>query len=253
MPPPPNLSQGDTPEYAGDSYGAALVRGDRQSLPGVVGLLRTLRFSGWIAPPADGWIVVLGDPGDGVVAAGRRGIVEVAALLAGGSASPVVAVRVKRDRQLGLVAWRGAEEVGRYSSDPSREPGADEEILSEPYGAEHAEGFAQLLDRPDAAEDLAAVLDEELDIDSVFESERLAQVLELLGLPSWLVAAGSLPRDIPTGPRAVELIRLRGGATGMAGRGRGVAIRPIRRRAAPPPIIADPPRSSGAGMDPWLF
>ena len=253
MPPPQNVSHDGTPGDAGDSYGAALVRGDQQALPRVIDSLRTIRFSGWIAPPAEGWIVALGDPGDGVVAAGKRGIVEVAALLAGGLESPGVAVRVKRDRQLALVVWRGPEEIGRYCSDPSREPGADDEILSEPYGAEHAEGFAELLGRPDAADDLAAVLDEELDAESVFESERLAQVLDLLGLPRWLVAAGALPHDIPTGPRALDLMRLRGGAAGMAGRARGVAMHPLRRRAQPPPILADPPRSHGAGFEPWMF
>ncbi|MFC0682172.1 hypothetical protein ACFFGH_30445 [Lysobacter korlensis] len=253
MPPPQSVSHDDAPGEAGESYGAALVRGDHAALPAVIDSLRTIRFSGWIAPPAEGWIVVLGDPGDGVVAAGKRGIVEVAALLAESSGSPGVAVRVRRDRQLAIVAWRGAEEIGRYCSDPSREPGADGDILSEPYGAERAEGFAELLDRPDAAEDLAAVLEEELDIESIFESERLAQVLGLLGLPRWLVAAGALPHDIPTGPRAVDLIRLRGGAVGMAGRARGVAIHRMRRRADPPPILADPPRSHGAGIDPWLF
>jgi hypothetical protein len=253
LPPPPNLPHAETPGDAGDSYGAALVRADRQALAGVIDSLRAVRFSGWIAAPAGGWIVALGDPGDGVVAAGRRGIVEVAALLAAGLGSPGVAVRIKRDRQLALVAWRGAEEIGRYCSDPSREPGADDEILSEPYGAEQAEGFAQLLGRPDAADDLAAVLDEELDIENVSESERLAQVLDLLGLPRWLVAAGALPHDIPTGPRTIELIRLRGGATGMAGRARGVGTRLLRRRAAPPPVLADPPRSHGARFDPWLF
>jgi hypothetical protein len=197
--------------------------------------------------------VALGDPGDGVVAAGKRGIVEVAALLAGSLDTSGVAVRVRRDHQLALVAWRGTEEIGRYCSDPSREPKADDQVMSEPYGAEHAEGFAELLDRPEMGEDLAAVLDEELDFESVSESERLARVLDLLGLPRWLVAAASLPRDIPTGPKARDLIRLRGGATGMAGRVRGAAIRPYRRRATPPPILADPPRSFGAGADPWMF
>ena len=253
MPPPPNVSHDGAPEEAGHSYGAALVRGDQQALPGVIDSLRAIRFSGWIAPPADGWIVVLGDPGDGVVAAAKRGIVEVAALLAEALGSPGVALRVKRDRQLAVVAWRGTEEIGRYCSDPSREPGAEGDILSEPYGVECAEGIAELLDRPAAADDLATVFDEELDIDSVFESERLAQVCALLGLPRWLVAAGSLPRDIPTGPRSTDLIRLRGGAAGMAGRARGSVIRRIRRRADPPPILADPPRSHGAGFDPWLF
>lgn len=253
MPPPQSVLHDGTPGDAGETYGAVLVRGDQQALPRVTDSLRTLRFSGWIVPPADGWIVALGDPGDGVVAAGKRGVVEVAADLAGALGSPGLAVRVRRDRQLALVAWRGAEEIGRYCSDPSREPGAGADILSEPYGVEHAQGFAELLDRPDAAEELAAALEEELDTESVFESERLAQVLQLLGLPRWLVAAGALPRDIPTGPRVKDLIRLRGGATGLAGTVRGVAIRPIRRRAHPAAIVVDPPRSHGAGIEPWMF
>jgi hypothetical protein len=253
--PPPQSTHADPHAYAGDSYGAALVRGDQHALAGVIDSLRTLRFSGWIAPPADGWIVAIGDPGDGVVAAGKRGIIEVAAHLAASVGAPGLALRVKRDRQLVLVAWRGAEEIGaeeigRYCSDPSREPGADDEVLSEPYGVEHADGFAEVVDRPQVAGDLAAVLDEELDIESVSESERLAQVLDLLGLPRWLVAAPALPHDIPTGPRARDLIRLRGGAPAIAGRMRGVVIRPVRRRADPPPVVADPPRGR---IDPWLF
>ena len=67
-----------------------------------------------------------------------------APLLAERGAGAVLAVRVRRDRQLGIVAWRAGEEVGRYCSDPSREPGADKEVLDQPIGAELAQSLAEL-------------------------------------------------------------------------------------------------------------
>ena len=56
--------------------------------------------------------------------------------------------------------------------------------------------------------DTYAAIVQELDPDSVIESERLGRVLRLLRLPTWVVAAATLPRDIPTGPRTRDLIRL---------------------------------------------
>ena len=58
---------------------------------------------------------------------------------------------------------------------------------------------------PEAAEELFEVLAEELDPQTVFESERLDTVLRLLDLPRWLIAAQSLPKDVPSGPRRTEL------------------------------------------------
>ena len=104
-------------------------------------------------------------------------------MLAERTAGAVLAVRVRRDRQLGIVAWRAGDEVGRYCSDPSREPGADKEVLDQPFGAELAESLAELWGRADAADELTELLEEELDPDSVYESERLRTVLRLLGLP----------------------------------------------------------------------
>jgi len=239
---------------AGETYGAALVRTtDEIARDDVVDALRSLRFTGWIAEPEGGWIAAIAEPGAGVVAAGRRGVIEVAAALAARFDVTVFALRVRRDRQLVVAAWTGRDELGRYSSDPSSEPGAGEEVLGEPYGAEHAEAFAAAAGRPDAAEELAEVLDEELDSDSVFESERLARVLALLGMPRWLVAAAALPRDIPTGPRRRELVRLGAGSPGVLGRVRGRTAASVRRRMAPPPAIADPPRGGDFGIDPWLL
>src|SRR6188768_3388428 len=119
--PPPSSPSSDEPQ--GETYGAVIIAEDEVTLPALLDMLRGIRFSGWIAPPRDGWIVVLGDPGDGVVADGRRGVIEVGAVLAQRMSSPVLAVRVRRDRQLAMVAWLAGDEVGRYCSDPSREPG----------------------------------------------------------------------------------------------------------------------------------
>lgn len=242
---PPIGSNRDVDGSGGESYGAVLVAGDAD----VEDALRGIRFSGWIAPPADGWTVVLGDPGGGVVATGGRGFVEVGETLAS-HAAVVFAVQVRNDRQLAVVAWRDGVEVGRYCSDPSRDPGADRDVLSEPFGAEAATGFAALAGVPDAAEALERLLDEELDTDSVFESERLASVLRLLGLPRWIVAAGALPRAVPTGP--ADLVRLRVGERGAAGLTRNTVVARSRRGKTPPPVIADPPRGFG-GFEPWML
>ncbi|WJL96276.1 hypothetical protein QSU92_03540 [Microbacterium sp. ET2] len=240
----------------GYSYGALVLMTDAADAAALERVLRVIRFTGWIAPAASGTQIVVGDPGAGVVAAGRRGIIEVGAVVAEQLDCAVLAVRVRRDRQLGLVAWRGAEEIGRYDSDPSAEPGADDDVASELVGVAAAPGFAALAGVPTAGETLTEILDEELERDSVSESERLRGILRLLSLPDWIVASSSLPRDIPTGPRAADLIRLRGGMPGACGIWRGLALRRLRRRWTPPPIIADPPRESGQGLEgiePWMF
>ncbi len=73
----------------------------------------------------------------------------------------------------------------------------------------------------------------------------------MLGLPDWIVAAGSLPRAMPRGPKASELVRVARAPTGWASI-REALLRPVRRRQAPPPVIEDPPTSAG-GDDYWMF
>lgn len=248
---PGSFSSEDDP--AGLSYGAVLLPSDDIAPAELLVQLRGIRFSGWIAPPQDGWTVVLGDPGDGVVADERRGVIEVAAFLAEGMPGSVLAVRVRRDRQLALVAWSAGSEVGRYCSDPSQEPDADEDVLTEPIGAEHGAVFAALCGREAVTKKLTELLEEELDSGDVFESERLAEVSRLLGLPRWLVAAGSLPHDIATGPPAAELTRLRAGVAGAAGRVREAPLRALRNRQHPPPVIADPPSGGGMDFEAWML
>ena len=236
---------------AGHTYAVVLIRTGEAAA--VAAVLRRLRFTGWIAPSRDGWLPVVAVPGGGTVAAGRRGVVEVGAALAAELAATVLAIRVLADRQLALVAWSGADELGRYVSDPSREPGADEDVLPDPIGVPDAGAFATACGHPERAGDLADLLAERLDPDSEIESERLARVLRLFGLPTWLVAVATLPRELPTGPPARELTRFGAGLRGLPGRvGGRVAGVVRRRRRRPPPVIADPPRG-GSGMDPWLL
>ncbi|MBU2664876.1 hypothetical protein KOI35_15340 [Actinoplanes bogorensis] len=228
---------------AGETYAVALVRtGDAGP---VAAVLRRLRFTGWLGAPADGWLPVVAT--SATVASGRRGIVELGEALPG----TVLVLRVLADRQLALVAWQDGDERGRYVSDPSREPGADEDVLDDPLGVSSAEDFAAAGGHPERAGELAELLNERLDPDNVIESERLSRILRLLELPTWLVAVSTLPRDVPTGPSARSLTRFGGGLTGVRGRLFDLVLRPVRRRRPPPPVIADPPSSSG--MDPWLL
>jgi hypothetical protein len=208
----------------------------------VLAALAEIRFTGWVGPEEHGWVVAVAERGASTVAAGRRGVLEVGAELAARLGATLVAVRVAADRQLALAVWRDGEELGRYVSDPSHGL-SDTTVLSDPLGVEHAEDFASAVGRPEAAEELGELLADELASDDEIESERLSRVLRVLGLPDWLVAAGSLPRDVPAGPRAREFTRLGAGRPGIAGGLAGRAVRVVRDRRKPPPVVADPPRA----------
>jgi hypothetical protein len=235
---------------AGYTYAGVLVRSAAHGE--VFDALREIRFSGWLAPPDGDWLVAVAARGDGTVAAGRRGVIGVGEWLADRLAATVLAVRVVTDRQLLVVLWVDRDEVGRYLSDPSLGFAKEDDVLPDPLGVEHAAAFAAACGHPEAAEDLAEVLAEELDPDSVIESERLGAVLRLLGLPRWMVAAASLPHDVPTGPRAAEVTRLGAGVPGLRGRVCGRAADIVRRHRRPPPPVTDPPRGA-AGLDPWVL
>ena len=218
----------------------------------VLAELRALRFTGWLAQPEEGWLVAVPADPRTAVAAGRRGLLDVGLRLAERFGTTVLAFRVLTDRQLVIAAWTDGTELGRYVSAPAHDHPDAAEILDEPIGAEHAAAFAAACGRPEAAEKLADLLGSELPDDSVNESERLAEVLHLLRLPEWLVAASSLPRDVPTGPARSEFTRLGGGAEGVRGLLRRFATDRLRRRRTQPPVAGDPPRQRN-DIDPWLL
>jgi hypothetical protein len=237
----------------GHTYAAVLVgaAGDG-TRDRVLAVLRGLRFSGWLGPADAGWVVAVAAHPAGVVATGRRDVLALAAALAHEVGGHVVAVRVLSDRQLVLAVWADGDELGRYVSDPS--VGLDDdEVLTDPLGAEHAPAFAAALDRPWAVAPLSELLDEEVDHDSVFESERLTSALRLLGLPDWLVAVPSLPRRVPGGPPPSAFTRLGAGVPGLAGRLVGAATHLVRRRLRVPPVVADPPRGAAPGAEAGLW
>ncbi len=241
---------GPSTDAAPGATGSSPAEPARERRDAVLEALRRVRFSGWVAPVQGGWVVAVAASGHGTVAAGRRGVVGLAQWLAADLSTTVVAVRVLSDRQLLLSVWEGADEVGRYVSDPSFGLPADDDTLPDPLGVEHAGAFAAVCGRPDDAEDLAELLAEELDPDSVIESERLAGVLRLLGLPGWFVAAASLPKDVPAGPRVGDLTRLGAGAHGLPGVVRGRAADVVRRRLRPPNDVPEAPR--GPTIEPWM-
>ena len=59
-------------------------------------------------------------------------------MLAGETAGPVLAVRVRRDRQLGLVAWVDGVEIIRYDRNPTLDHGTESDVADTPVGAEDA-------------------------------------------------------------------------------------------------------------------
>jgi hypothetical protein len=233
---------------SGYSYAAVVARSERDAL---LAVLQEIGFSGWVAPPEDGWVVAVAAYAEDAVAQGRRGVVEVGESVSGTGAT-VLAVRVLDDRQLAIVAWSGGQEVARYVSDPSREPGAAWDVLDEPIGVEGAEALAETCGRPEVGEELAELLAEGLDPEEEIESERLTRVLSLLGLPTWLVSAWVLPKRMPMGPSPKDLTRLGAGREGVGGLVAGRAARTVRRRR-PAPVITDPPRDDGGPDDlMWL-
>jgi len=238
------IAAGRGDEAAGASYAGLFVRAERDS---VLDQLVGRRFSGWVGPQQQSWVLAVASTAEGPVAGGRRPIEMLTAEVAAALATVALAVRVHRDRVLYLTGWHAGEHLGDYVSDPSVERPSGEvpveedpygglevygplDTFPEPQGAWHAPAFATACGRPGAADDLGELLGETLDHDSVFESERLAQVLRLLGLPTWLVSAPSLPGDVPGGPSRADLVQLGAGRSGLGGRIGGLVTGLVRRR-----------------------
>jgi len=198
------------PEY---SYAGVVVRADRSTL---LTELTSVGFSGWVGPAEEDWVVLVCRRLRGAVSARGDDLEALAAHVAGVCGGPAVAAHVHRDRVLRLGWWDGPAEIGRYLSDPAYGADEDDVVFPEPVGVEHAAAFAGACGRPDAAEELEETLGELLDPEEQTESERLWSVLRLVGLPVWLVASTTLPKDVPGGPAAREVTLLFRGRTGRA-------------------------------------
>jgi hypothetical protein len=210
----------------GWSYAGVLVHAAREPL---LAVLRDLKATVWVGPDEDSWVVVAA-AGKGPVAADGRGVAALASQASRTLECVALDTTVVDDRLLLFGAWDRGEDLGRYVSDPSVGAPDPDDVFPEPEGAWHAGAYAWACGRPEAAVELEEVLGEVLDPDSVIESERLARVLGLLGAPSWVVSASSLPRDVPAGPAAHEVTRLGSGRTGLQGRVAGGLKGTVRRR-----------------------
>lgn len=243
----------------GHSYAGLFASADRDA---VLQALAERRFTGWLGPQEDGWVLAVAERPAGVVAGGGTALTSLAIDLAGELDTVVIVAQVERDRVLRLDGWTGADDddreepeaLGSYVSDPSVDA-EDDDVYPEPSGSWFAPAYAEACGVPQVADELTEVLAEELDPESVFESERLDSVLRLLELPRWLVSAQSLPGDVPAGPRRGELIRLGAGREGVAGRLAGAVTGVLRKRRRPaqvrePEQPAGPP---GGVPDPELW
>lgn len=231
-------------EPAGISYAGVFTAAPREE---VLAALSRERFTGWLGPQEGHWVIAVAQNARGTVAARGRSVADVAGDLAAEFDAVTLAAEVDRDRRLRLWGYRGSERVVWFDSAPAEDEEAalgevvlDEfgepvpgEAFASTTGSEHAETFTRLCGADtETVEELEELLEEELSED-VSESERLTAALRLLGLPTWLVASGSLPRWLPGGPATEEFTRLGAGRTGIAGRLTAALTRPLRRRARP--------------------
>jgi len=226
---------GTSERFVGLTYSALLLRTPRAPL---IELLVELRFSGWVGPEQDGWVVAVPDEPMGHVAAHRMRIEDLAEALAARTGDAVACVLVLRDVLLRV--WLAVEgrPVIDYVSDAS--VGADDEPMGlddfgnpigapeGPVGAQQAGALARAMGVPEAADDLHELLAERLG-EAESESERLHAVCRLLGWPEWLVSVTSLPRRVPLGPDSGAFTRLRVGRTGVGGRLAARGARVVRR------------------------
>lgn len=220
------------PRPQGHRYAGLVVDVIGPGRDGLLAALRRTRFSGWVGPAEGRWVVAVADNPGGSVAGSRTGVPALTGRLATGLTTLVLGVEVDDERVLRLT-WASPAAVGRYDSDPTVGHEDDDDLLPDPQGVDLLPGLAAAAGRPDAADDLTELLGDQIDRDSTFESERLRTALRLLGMPTWLVASSSLPRDVPSGPRRGEATRLGAGRPGPAGRLTGMAARPVRRHRPP--------------------
>ncbi|MFV0425407.1 MAG: hypothetical protein ACK5KU_00030 [Beutenbergiaceae bacterium] len=214
------------------SYSGIYIRAERGAILATLG---ELRFTGWVGPQEQDWVLsVAGNP-LGKIARNKRRFDDVTADVANTLRTIAIGVEVERDRRLQIVAYAAEHALPRYDSSP---PEPDEDAMdiddfgnpvmevadTDAIGSE----LARLLQISDE-EALMTLLEEDLG-SSTSESERLLKLLRLAQLPTWLVSSDSLPRNVPGGPRKGEVIRLGAGKPGAQGRVNEIMWRPVRGR-----------------------
>lgn len=212
---------------SGFTYAGIMARAPRDV---VLDTLGAARFSGWVGPQEQDWVVAVPTRSHGAVARNRMRLPDVARSLADATQGPVIAALVDNDEVLWLWAFDADTDLGSYLSAPSTAFPDDDEAGIEPEGSEVGGVLAAAVGRPEVAEALEEALAEELTED-VNESERLTAVCRLLGLPEWLVSSTALPKDVGGGPRAAELTKLGAGRKGVRGSVDGAVRGMVRKRA----------------------
>lgn len=227
---PINLNDGG----AGLSYSGVYVAADRGD---VLAALGELRFTGYVGPQEEAWIVAISGNPLGKVARKKRRIEDVARDLAVTLETVTLAAEVADDTRLRLWAHDGVDALPPYDTDPAGDgPGT---LTLDDFGNPVLDGggfvdhemLAQSLLATFGAQDeddaLAELLAEDLGEDTS-ESERLTGILRILGLPTWIVSSDSLPRRVPGGPDKDEVTRLGAGKPGVQGRFAEALTKPAR-------------------------
>jgi len=228
----------------------------------VLEVLASLGFSGWVGPQQDEWVLAVAENPLGAVASAKRHIGDLGRELGRATGSVTFAAQIRRDRALRLWLFDGSREVVVLDTDPNDDAdGVDEAAIrldefgnpvldtgtldefGEPVavaGAGLPDGgdgqdepeyapLALALGRPEAAAEITELLQSELTEDES-ESERFTALAKLAGLPTWLVSANVLPKQIWGGPSRAELTRLHLGRAGASGAIAGALARRTTRR-----------------------
>ncbi len=221
---------------SGLSYSGVFVRTDRER---VLAELAALRFSGYVGPQEEDWVVAIAGNPLAKVAGGKRRIDDVARDLASTLEVVTLAAEVDRDTRLRLWTFDGDDALPVFDSAPPEADGGGfalddfgNPVMSDGAFVDVDMIAASMLatfavDDPD--DRLSDTLGEDLGEDTS-ESERLVAVLRILGLPTWIVSSDSLPRRVPGGPDRSEVTRLGAGRQGVSGVLADAIRRPVRPR-----------------------
>ncbi|WP_156253584.1 hypothetical protein [Pseudactinotalea terrae] len=233
-PGPLNLGEGE----AGLSYAGVYAAAERDH---VIAALGEMRFTGYVGPQEGTWVLsVAGNP-LAKVAGKKRRIDDVARDLAATLEVVTLAAEVSKDERLRLWAFDGDSPLPVYDSQPPEDDGGAGGIVLDDFGNPVigegafvdtemvAVSLLAAFDADDPDGKLAELLEEDIGEDTN-ESERLTEILRILGLPTWIVSSDSLPRRVPGGPDREQVLRLGAGKPGVQGWFADALRRPVRPR-----------------------